>query len=111
MPNSKSIGYRSYIKYIGLDQLYPSYNFEVYQNDTKLVSKYFNEINSILENYMKSSICEGCMINDPSQDHHLCLTEDSFHLAERHLEDALRENSKYNVGDITHAFVEYKFNI
>ena len=91
--------------------LFNAYNFSVYQNAKGVLSDTYHEISRILMNYITNKACSGCVENQPNQLAHICVTESHRDLRERYLEEALMEHSKYQLGNILDAFIDYEAEI
>ena len=99
-----------YFRYKGMsyDGLFRGYEFSLYQNAKEVLSDTYHEILQILMNYITSKACSGCVESQPNQMAHICVTESHRDLCERYLEAALMEHSKYQLGNILEAFIEYE---
>ena len=97
-----------YFQYKGLsyDGIFNCYNFSVYKNVKEVLSDTYHEIMQILLDYITSKACSGCVESEPNQMAHICVTESRTDLCEKYLEVALKEHSKYQLGNIIEAFIE-----
>ena len=99
-----------YFHYKGMsyDGLFGGYEFSLYQNAKEVLSDTYHEIMQILLDYITSKACSGCVESEPNQMAHICVTESRTDLCEKYLEVALKEHSKYQLGNILEAFIEYE---
>ena len=99
-----------YFCYKGMsyDGFFKDYEFSLYQNAYEVLADTYHELMNILMDYITSKACSGCVENQPNQLAHMCLTESRTDLCERYLEIALREHSKYQLGDILDAIIVYE---
>ena len=97
-----------YFRYKGMsyDGLFSGYEFSLYQNAKEVLSDTYHEIMQILLDYITSKACSGCVESEPNQMAHICVTESRTDLCEKYLEAALKEHSKYQLGNILEAFIE-----
>ena len=99
-----------YFHYKGMsyDGLFRAYKLHVYQNVKEVLSDTYHEILQILLSYITTKACSGCVESQPNQMAHICVTESRMDLCERYLDVALVEHSKYQLGDILEAFIDYE---
>ena len=99
-----------YFQYKGMsyDGIFSFYNFNAYQNAKEVLSVAYREILQILLNYITSKACSGCIESQPNQMAHICVTESRMDLCKKYLDVSLVEHSKYQVGDILEAFIDYE---
>ena len=99
-----------YFQYKGLsyEGIFKCYNFSVYENVKEVLSETYHEILQILLSYITSKACLGCLESQPNQMAHICVTESRMDLCKNYLAVALEEHSKYQLGDILEAFINYE---
>ena len=99
-----------YFHYKGLscDGLFTGYEFSLYQNAKEVLSVTYHEILQILLSYITTKACSGCVESQPNQMAHICVTESRTDLCKKYLDVALVEHSKYQLGNILEAFIEYE---
>ena len=99
-----------YFQFKGLsfDGLFSTYKFRIYQNVKEVLSDTYREILEILLNYITSQACSGCIERQANQMAHICVTESHVDLCKNYLDLALEEHSKFQLGDILEAFIDYE---
>ena len=101
-----------YFQYKGLsyDGIFNCYNFSVYKNVKEVLSETYHEILQILLSYITTTACLGCVERQANQMGHVCVTESRMDLCKNYLTAALEEQTKYQLGDIVEAFIDYKMS-
>ena len=99
-----------YFQFKGLSEngLFRSYKFNTYRNVEEVLSEAYREILQILMSYITTKACMGCLERQPNQMAHICVTESRMELCKNYLAAALEEQTKYQLGDIVDAFVDYE---
>ena len=99
-----------YFQFKGLSEngLFRSYKFNTYRNVEEVLTETYREILQILMSYITSKACMGCLERQPNQMAHICVTESRMDLCKNYLAAALEEQTKYQLGDILEAFIDYE---
>ena len=74
----------------------------------EVLSDTYREILEILLTYITTKACSGCVERQANQMAHICVTESRMDLCKNYLDVALVEHSKFQLGDILEAFIDYE---